>query len=152
MTIAMGKQARVRPGNLVLMCEVCAFPISGGNGFLTVKDRKWRLYHDDCVKSENVVCGVLPSPSGNRLCRVNVSLIATADLLLTTLATLAIELKSTDWLQLIQKVVWDTEFYFDPDGLDGGRRTAKAMIEANQAAYESAGFGTQLNVKTGASS
>lgn len=144
-----GKPIRVRTGNLVLICEVCGSPVVNGGGFLTIRERKWLLFHSDCADREHVVCGVLPGASGNRPCRINVSLIATADLLMTTLATLAIELKATNWLQLVQKVVWDTEFYFDPEGLNGGRRSARALIAANQETYERAGFGQQLNVKVG---
>lgn len=144
-----GKPVRVSKDNLVLICEVCGHPVVNGQGFLTIRERKWLFYHDDCAAREHVVCGHLPTASGNRPCRINVSLIATADLLLTTLATLAIDLKATDWLQLIQKVVWDSEFYFDTDGLNAGKRTAKQLVEANYAAYERAGFGTQLNEKAG---
>lgn len=141
------KVTRVPVGNLILICEVCGSPVVNGKGFLTIRDRKWLIYDESCAESENVVCGVLPGVSGNRLCKINVSMISTADLLLTTLATLAIELKSTNWLQLIQKVVWDTEFYFDPDGLDGGRRTVVELKTANREAYERAGIGQQMNMK-----
>ncbi|MGY4712579.1 hypothetical protein ACXDF8_24000 [Mycolicibacterium sp. CBM1] len=144
-----GKPVRVSKGNLVLICEVCGHPVVNGSGFLTIRERKWLLFHSDCAEREHVECGVLPGASGNRPCRINVSLIATAELLLTTLATLAIDLKATNWLQLIQKVVWDSEFYFDPEGLNGGKRTAKQLVEANYAAYERAGFGTKFNVKAG---
>ncbi|GAY14177.1 hypothetical protein [Mycobacterium sp. shizuoka-1] len=139
-----GKPIRVSKGNLILICEVCGHPVVNGAGFLTIRERKWLIYHGDCAQTDDVTCGVIPGPNGNRPCRINVSLIATAELLLTTL-----DLKATNWLQLIQKVVWDSEFYFDPEGLNGGKRTAKQLVEANYAAYQRAGFGTQLNVKAG---
>lgn len=140
-----GKPVRVRPGHLVLICEICDAPVTNGQGFLTVRGRKWVFFHENCAAREHVVCGHLPTASGNRPCRINVSLIATAEQLLSALAGLALEIKTTDWLALVQKVSWDTEHYFDPDGLNGGKRSAKALVVANQIAYEKAGLGQQLN-------
>lgn len=146
---------KVQPGNLVLTCDLCVRPVTRGQGFVTVKGKGEAkgcalfIYHDDCAHSGNVVCGELPGVNGGRSgkpFRVNTSRIATADLLLTTLATLAGEMKSVNWLQLVQRIMADTEYYFDADGLDGGNRTAQELVDENLATYASAGLNQHLKL------
>ncbi|MFA5709456.1 hypothetical protein [Mycolicibacterium sp.] len=138
------KPAKVAAGNLIFNCEICDWPVTEGQGFLTIdsrsgSQRKFRIYHDYCAKRDGVQCGYIPTATGNRPCRINVGLIATPELFLNALAGLAIELRDTDWLRLVQKVVWDTEYYFDPEGLDGGKRSLKKVIAENQLVYAKAG-------------
>lgn len=154
MANVFGKPRRVSPGYLVLICECCDGPVTGDTGFLTVAGRAWRIYHDKCARSQSVTPGVLPGVTSGKPCQIRVNQIATAELLLTALGLLAsdrgqhwVGIDGTDWLQLVRRVVADTDWYFSPEGANGGQMTAKQMIEANQDAYASAGFGQQLKVK-----
>lgn len=81
--------ARVKPGKLVLICDLCAQNVDDRQGFLTVRERKLRIYHDYCAATHGVVCEGLPGATGGRPCKINTSQIATADLLLSALATLS---------------------------------------------------------------
>lgn len=154
--------ARVKSGKLVLICDLCAQTVNSEQGFLTVRERasnsantsagiaskhQLRIYHNYCAAKHGVVCEALPGVNGGRPCKINTSQIATADLLLSALATLAGELKTVDWLQFVQKVTADTDWYFDELGLDGGKRKSKALMEENQEMYAKAGFNQHLNLK-----
>ncbi|WP_131813536.1 hypothetical protein [Mycolicibacterium fortuitum] len=146
------RPAKVEPGNLVLECEICTAAVTKGRGFLTLRGRKLVIYHDYCAQNNRVICGSFPGAEGsdcNRPWKINAGAIGTPDRLLSALAYLAPELKTVDWLQFVQRVVADTEWYFDELGMNGGRRKVGELLEENQEKYASAGFTSQLNMKGG---
>lgn len=121
-------------------------------GFLTLRGRKLVIYHDYCAQKDGVVCGSFVGVDGSesgRPCKINAGAIGTPDRLLSALAHLAPELKTVDWLQFVQRVVADAEWYFDELGMNGGRRKVGELAEENQEMYASAGFNekSQLNMK-----
>lgn len=144
------RPAKVEPGNLVLECEICTAAVTKGRGFLTLRGRKLVIYHDYCAQKNGVVYGSFPGVDGsycNRPCKVNTGAIGTPDRLLSALAHLAPELKTVDWLQFVQRVVADTEWYFDELGMNGGRRKVGELLEENLEIYVSAGFNEKSQLK-----
>lgn len=104
------------------------------------------IFHDECAR--NAVPAIVPGPlpggyvdGGRRTLEIRVSRIATAELLLATLSALAGELSGTDWPGFLRKMVWDTEYYFSADGLDGGRKTVREIMADNKDIYATAGIG-----------
>lgn len=121
------KQAkRLKPGTVALVCDKCAALITGDDGYLTVQNKRWRMYHDGChSRTEAVV--------------VRSSRVSTYSLLLTTLATLAADPRTgfadTAWPALLQRLAFDTD-WVQTDGL----KTQKQLATEHREMIDAAGF------------
>lgn len=140
---------KLQPGRVALICDRCSLPISGDEGYLVTQNTRWRLFHDDCQSSGAITEAATlggTRRNGGKPIIVRSSRVSTYSLLLTTLATLAsdvrVDFANTAWPALLKRIAFDTDWC-----QTDGRKPIGQLMKENSDMTKAAGLGHQLTMK-----